>query len=115
MNFTYGEKEVECLKFRDKKLATAIEKIGQQISTVAQKTIWERLSVKLVKVDAENILSLNRAELQSFSLKGIGVWTAEMIMTFCMERPDVVSFGDLAIAGGAISELTDPASARKKS
>ena len=70
------------------------------------------------------------------SLKGIGVWTAEMILTFCMQRPDVVSFGDLAIlrgkkferykkryspygtvaslylwaiAGGAIPGLTDPA------
>ena len=29
------------------------------------------------------------------SLKGIGVWTAEMIMIFCMQRPDVVSYGDL--------------------
>ena len=34
------------------------------------------------------------------SLKGIGVWTAEMIMTFCMQRPDVVSYGDLAIIRG---------------
>lgn len=34
------------------------------------------------------------------SLKGIGVWTAEMIMTFCMQRPNVVSYGDLAILRG---------------
>lgn len=34
------------------------------------------------------------------SLKGIGVWTAEMIMTFCMQRPDAVSYGDLAIIRG---------------
>jgi DNA-3-methyladenine glycosylase II len=34
------------------------------------------------------------------SLKGIGVWTAEMIMIFCMQRPDVVSYGDLAILRG---------------
>lgn len=34
------------------------------------------------------------------SLNGIGVWTAEMILTFCMQRPDVVSFGDLAILRG---------------
>lgn len=31
------------------------------------------------------------------SLKGIGVWTAEMILLFCMQRPDVFSYGDLAI------------------
>ena len=34
------------------------------------------------------------------SLRGIGVWTAEMLMTFCLQRPDVVSFGDLAILRG---------------
>jgi DNA-3-methyladenine glycosylase II len=31
------------------------------------------------------------------ALKGIGVWTAEMLMIFCLQRPDVVSYGDLAI------------------
>lgn len=34
------------------------------------------------------------------AVNGIGVWTAEMILTFCMQRPDVVSFGDLAIHRG---------------
>ena len=34
------------------------------------------------------------------SLKGVGVWTAEMILLFCMERPDVFSYDDLAIQRG---------------
>lgn len=34
------------------------------------------------------------------TLKGIGIWTAEMLMIFCMQRPDIVSFGDLAIHRG---------------
>ena len=34
------------------------------------------------------------------SLSGVGVWTAEMILLFCLERPDVLSFGDLAIQRG---------------
>mgnify|MGYP002311800936 CR=1 FL=1 len=34
------------------------------------------------------------------SLKGIGVWTAEMILLFCLQRPDIFSFGDLAIQRG---------------
>lgn len=34
------------------------------------------------------------------SLKGVGVWTAEMILLFCMERPNVLSYGDLAILRG---------------
>ena len=34
------------------------------------------------------------------SLKGVGVWTAEMILLFCLQRPDILSFGDLAILRG---------------
>jgi 3-methyladenine DNA glycosylase/8-oxoguanine DNA glycosylase len=34
------------------------------------------------------------------SLNGIGVWTAEMLLIFSMERPDVVSWGDLGIRQG---------------
>lgn len=33
-------------------------------------------------------------------LKGIGVWTAEMILLFCLQRPDILSYGDLAILRG---------------
>ncbi len=34
------------------------------------------------------------------SLKGVGAWTAEMLLIFALERPDVVSFGDLGIRRG---------------
>ena len=34
------------------------------------------------------------------ALNGVGIWTAEMILIFSMERPDVVSWGDLAIRRG---------------
>ena len=33
-------------------------------------------------------------------LKGIGVWTAEMILLFCLQRPDILSYDDLAILRG---------------
>ncbi|MBE6866169.1 MAG: DNA-3-methyladenine glycosylase 2 family protein [Ruminococcaceae bacterium] len=33
-------------------------------------------------------------------IKGVGQWTAEMMLTFCMQRPDVLSYGDLAIRRG---------------
>lgn len=33
-------------------------------------------------------------------LKGIGVWTAEMILLFCLQRPNIFSFDDLAIQRG---------------
>ena len=34
------------------------------------------------------------------TLRGIGVWTAEMILLFGLQRPDIFSFGDLAILRG---------------
>ena len=34
------------------------------------------------------------------SLKGIGVWTAEMILLFCLQRPNILSYDDLAIQRG---------------
>ncbi len=34
------------------------------------------------------------------SLRGVGLWTAQMILLFCMERPDVLSFDDLGIQRG---------------
>lgn len=37
------------------------------------------------------------------SLHGIGVWTAEMLLILSMQRPDVVSFGDLAIRRGMMN------------
>lgn len=33
-------------------------------------------------------------------LPGVGVWTAEMLMTFSLQRPNVMSYGDLAIQRG---------------
>ena len=46
--------------------------------------------------DAEVITELSR-------LPGIGMWTAEMLMIFSMQRPDVFSYGDLAIRRGLMN------------
>lgn len=160
MHFQYGENEISYLRSKDKRLAEVIDRIGwikretdsdlfssvvhhiigQQISTKAQATIWQRMQEALGEVNAETILSANRAGLQSLgmtfrkaeyitdfagkvhsgtfnlhaveemsdeeairelsSLKGIGVWTAEMILLFCMQRPNIFSYDDLAIQRG---------------
>ena len=53
-------------------------------------------------LDLEHLQTLSDDELcASLSqLKGIGVWTAEMLMTFSMQRPNIISYGDLAILRG---------------
>lgn len=160
MHFEYGETEITYLKSKDAKLAEVIDNlgfverevdtdlfssvihhiIGQQISTKAQATIWQRMQDALDEVNAETILSAGVSNLQALgisfrkaeyitdfarkvhtgefdieavnqmsdadaisalsSLKGIGVWTAEMILLFCMQRPDIFSYDDLAIQRG---------------
>lgn len=160
MYFLYDENAIEYLKRKDKSLAEVIDKIGkierevdsdlfssvvhhiigQQISTKAQATIWQRMQDDFGVVNADTILAAGIDRLQSFGmtfkkteyitdfavkvkngtfdlqgiwnksddevitelsgLKGIGVWTAEMILLFCMQRPNVLSYGDLAILRG---------------
>ena len=160
MHFEYGSEAIEFLKSRDDLLGKAIDQIGhiyrtvdsdlfssvihhiigQQISTRAQATIWQRLNDRIENINTDAICSLESNELQKIgmtfrkteyikdfaqkikskefdidalvnqpyavvvkelsSLNGIGIWTAEMIMTFCMQRPNIVSYGDLAIHRG---------------
>ena len=76
MYFTYGEKELDFLRQKDKRLAEVIDRIGpvhrtvdtdlfsavvhhiigQQISTKAQATIWQRMCDALGTVHAKTVL-----------------------------------------------------------
>ncbi len=160
MYFSYGDTETAYLKSKDKALGAVIDAIGhidrtvdtdlfssvvhhilgQQISTKAQQTLWERMQDGLGAITADTLLDAGRDIIQSFgttfkkadyildfaskvqsgafdieavehmsdeeaiaalsSLHGIGVWTAEMILLFCLQRPDILSYGDLAILRG---------------
>jgi DNA-3-methyladenine glycosylase II len=161
--FEYGQKEIDHLKKKDKKLGAAIERIGmieretkpdvflamvdsiisQQISSKAADTVLERLCGLLGDVTAARIAAtetgliqqcgmtmkkagyiknlaavvqageLDLHELRALpdaevikklvTLDGIGVWTAEMLLLFALKRPDVVSYGDLAIRRGMMN------------
>ncbi|RDB68018.1 DNA-3-methyladenine glycosylase family protein [Eggerthella sinensis] len=156
----YGDEELAYLAARDPKLGAIIEAVGhvqreatpdlfaalvncivgQQISTKAQTTIWNRMLDTFGEVTPETMVTCSDEELQqvgiSFrkvsyikgaaervrsgeldlealhdasddevcralsALPGIGVWTAEMLMTFSMQRPNILSWGDLAIHRG---------------
>lgn len=53
-----------------------------------------------LNLDELYILSEEEVIKKFSALHGIGVWTAEMIMIFCMQRPNIMSWGDLAIQRG---------------
>ena len=158
--FQYGEKELSYLKQRDTRLSEIIDKVGwvkrrvipnlfaalvhsivgQQISTKAHETIWQRIQSSLGEITPQRVTSLTDEELQRFGisfkkvtyikraatkilngefdihglydktdeevieclskLDGIGIWSAEMLMLFSMQRPDILSYSDLAIQRG---------------
>lgn len=68
---------------------------AEYIKDFADKIVSGEFNLQSVEhmSDAEAITALS-------SLKGIGKWTAEMILLFCLQRPDILSYDDLAIQRG---------------
>ncbi|MGZ2369964.1 DNA-3-methyladenine glycosylase family protein [Ancylomarina sp. YFZ004] len=66
-----------------------------------------------IKFDKLHELSNEEIIVKLTALNGIGVWTAEMLMIFSLRRPDIISYGDLAIRNG-IMKLYDLDSLSKK-
>jgi len=57
------------------------------------------------ELNLQKIGELPDAEIikKLLALNGLGIWTAEMILIFSLCRPDVVSWGDLAIRRGMMN------------
>ena len=105
MYFLYGKTEVEYLKGKDKILGAVIDEIGhvdretdtdlfssvvhhiigQQISTKAQATIWQRMKDSFGDVNAAAIAEADISELQSF---GMTFRKAEYIQDFAKKVQD---------------------------
>lgn len=60
----------------------------------------EKVKSGAFDIEAVKMMSDGDAIAALSSLKGIGVWTAEMILLFCMQRQDIFSYDDLAIQRG---------------
>jgi DNA-3-methyladenine glycosylase II len=77
----------------------------QQCGITMKKAIYIKSIADAVLNGEFNIAELSQlpdAEVckRLSALNGIGVWTAEMLMTFCLQRPNIVSWDDLAIRRG---------------
>ncbi len=84
--------------------AASVEEIQQLGMSVRKATYIRDAAYKVVcgELDIDLLPTLPDEEVcrQLSALNGIGVWTAEMLMTFSMQRPDILSWGDLAIHRG---------------
>ena len=62
-------------------------------------------AVVLQELSLDEFPALPDAEIiaRLAALEGIGVWTAEMLLIFSLQRPNIVSWGDLAIRRGMMA------------
>lgn len=67
---------------------------------VCIKSVSEKISKGKFDLNELYLLSDKEVIKKLSSLEGVGKWTAEMLLINSMERPDVVSFGDIAIRRG---------------
>ncbi|WP_245698060.1 DNA-3-methyladenine glycosylase family protein [Dendrosporobacter quercicolus] len=77
----------------------------QQCGITMKKALYIKNIAQAVDSGAFNIAGLAKLPDEEVcrrlsALPGVGRWTAEMLMTFCLQRKDVVSWGDLAIRRG---------------
>ena len=84
--------------------AASVEGIQQQGLSMRKATYIKEAANKVLSgeldIAALAMLSDEEVCLRLSALKGIGIWTAEMLMTFSLQRPNILSFGDLAIHRG---------------
>lgn len=64
------------------------------------KDFAQKVHLGVFDLNAIERMDDNDAIKELTKLKDIGVWTAEMILLFCLERPDIFSYDDLAIRRG---------------
>lgn len=67
----------------------------EYIQKLAQQTKNGEIDLKKIKR-----LSDEEAVRELTKIDGIGVWTAEMMLIFCLNRKNILSFGDLGIQNG---------------
>ena len=62
-------------------------------------------AVALQEINLDEFPVLSDADIiaRLAALEGIGVWTAEMLLIFSLQRPNIVSWGDLAIRRGMMA------------
>lgn len=65
------------------------------IRAAAQKIVSGEFDIHALRMMSDTEVCTKLSELD-----GIGVWTAEMLMLHSLQRPDILSFGDLAVQRG---------------
>lgn len=92
-------------KLAPEKLAAAepgdIQKTGlTMIKAVNIKTISQKVASGELDLESLHNMPDDQVCRELTKLRGVGPWTAEMLMLFSMQRKNILSYGDLAIHRG---------------
>ena len=70
--------------------------------------VGEVINLKIGDVDLEELPKLNETEIrkQLTSIKGIGDWTTDIYLMFCLQSKDIFPIGDIAVVN-TVKELSD--------
>jgi DNA-3-methyladenine glycosylase II len=101
----FGRMEANFAPLSPATLVTAnagdIQKCGMSMKKALYiKGIAEAADSGALNLKALKKMSDEEVKGRLVQLKGIGVWTCEMLMIFSLQRPDIVSFNDLGIIRG---------------
>ncbi|MNN16899.1 DNA-3-methyladenine glycosylase 2 [compost metagenome] len=95
--------------------ADQIQKCGMTMKkAVCIQHIAQMIAQEDFDLDELNHLSDQQVIHKLSTLPGVGRWTAEMMLIHSMERPDVVSWGDLAIRRGMMKLYNLPSLSKEQ-
>lgn len=95
---TLGEitpRAIDCLSCEELQRFGITFKKATYIKSAAKKVLSGELDIESLREMPDEEVCSRLVELD-----GIGVWTAEMLMLFSMQRRNILSFGDLALLRG---------------
>lgn len=98
MEYLLGEVTAETI---ERESMESIQQLGMSWRKAGYiKNVAEKCRTGEVDIDALCGMT-DRDFIRSLSsLSGIGAWTAEMVLIFCLQRKDVLSYGDYGICKG---------------
>jgi DNA-3-methyladenine glycosylase II len=106
---TFIKLKAKATKFTPKNLLALADEMYREAGVSRQKTSYIKILAAAIINKEINIKSLAnkdatqvRAEL--IQLKGIGNWTIDVYLMFCLQSPDILPLGDIAVVN-TIKEL----------
>jgi DNA-3-methyladenine glycosylase II len=98
-------------KFSPKNLQALSDELYREAGVSRQKTSYIKILANAIinkEIDIESLANKDATEVRTelIQLKGIGNWTIDVYLMFCLQSPDILPLGDIAVVN-TIKELLE--------